>query len=208
MSRSDFLKVTIIGGLVGLLIQPILANVIVGGVGLGIRIALFVGLLIMAPVALFVAHLIDRSGKGFYQFAQFAAVGTLNSFIGIGILNLETYLYGTSIISNGLYALFAAISFLCGTTNSFFWNKNWTFKDSNNNRAGAGTVTSFYVIALIGWALSVGVGTLVKAAGPASSEKIWTDVVAPLAGIAVSFLWNFFGYKYFVFRKESKKVRV
>jgi putative flippase GtrA len=204
MQKSDFSKVTIIGALVGLLTQPILSNVLAGGVGVPKRVGIFLGFTVIAPVALYIAQLIDRGGRGLYQFAKFAAVGTLNSFIDIGIFNLETFLYGTSLISNELFAVFKAISFLCATTNSFFWNKNWTFAD--NESANPGQVGSFYGIALVGWGLNVGAATFVKAFASGSTEssaKLVVNILAPLVGIAVSFLWNFVGYKYFVFRKKE-----
>ena len=102
-----------------------------------------------------------------------------------------------------LFATFKAISFLCATTNSFFWNKTWTFSDKGH--AAAKQVGSFYGIALIGWAVNVAVATFVKAIGPGAADPnvhFWTNIVAPLAGILASFILNFVGYKYFVFKKK------
>jgi putative flippase GtrA len=114
-------------------------------------------------------------------------------------LNLETFLYGASAISTPLFAVFKAISFLCATTNSFFWNKHWTF--GSTEKANVGEVAGFYTVAIIGWVLNVLVATLVKSAGP--ETKVWVDIVSPLAGILVTFIWNFLGYKYFVFKKKA-----
>ena len=65
----------------------------------------------------------------------------------------------------------------------------------------AGEVTGFYTVAIIGWAANVAVATLVKSVGP--DTKLWVDIVAPVAGILVTFIWNFIGYKYFVFKKKA-----
>ena len=203
MSRGDLKAALIIGAGVGLLIQPILANNIPGqylaDLTLPIRFAIFVFFLVLAPLALYIARLLSRWMAGLYQFAQFAAVGTLNSFIDVGVFNLETFFYGTSFIGNGLFAVFKAISFLCGTTNSFMWNKYWTFGAQEKPRAGE--VAAFYGVAIVGWFLNVGVATLVKSAGPAT--HVWVNIVSPLGGIAASFLWNFIGYKYWVFRRKD-----
>jgi putative flippase GtrA len=204
MPRRDFKYILIIGAAVGILIQPILTNTVGDRVsGLGIRVLIFLFFLVLAPLALWIASLISRLWRGIYQFAQFAAVGTLNTFIDVGVLNLETFLYGSSLISNTLFAFFKAISFLCATTNSFLWNKYWTF--GSTEKTEAKQVTSFYVIAAIGWGLNVGAATLVKAlggGGDISHVRLWVNLVAPLAGVAASFLWDFFGYKYFVFKKK------
>ncbi len=193
-----------IGAGVGLLIQPILANNLPARYAAyltpGARIGIFVFFLLFAPFALFIAKLIAQwTTATVYQFAQFAAVGTLNSFIDVGVLNLETFFYGTSLISNGLFAAFKAFSFLCGTTNSFVWNKYWTF--DARDKMSAKEVGSFYGVAAVGWALNVSAATLVKAYGPATTA--WVTIAAPMAGIVASFAWNFLGYKYWVFKKQG-----
>jgi len=210
MTKKDLTLVTVIGAAVGLLIQPILANTLLPASAVpAVQFGAFFFFLLLAPFALWIASVLSRWVRGLYQFAEFAAVGSLNSFIDIGIFNLETFFYGTSVIGAGLFAFFKTISFLCGTTNSFFWNKYWTF---SSNRAshptgaikGTREASSFYIIAAIGWALNVGIATFVKSLEPfgtATESRIWVNLVAPLAGIAASFLWDFFGYKYFVFKK-------
>jgi putative flippase GtrA len=208
MSKKDLRLVMIVGAVVGLLIQPILANTVsIGHLSVVARIGIFVFFAALAPFALWLASLLSRIWKGLYQFAQFAAVGTLNSFIDIGVFNLETFLYGST-LSVATFATFKAISFLCATTNSFFWNKYWTFSASAASPVdGAQKQTretiSFYVVAFIGWAVNVVVATCVKIVEPAGiGVKLWVDIVAPVCGIAASFLWDFLGYKYFVFKKS------
>ena len=198
MNRKDLTASLVIGGAVGLLIQPILANTLASvHLTLAMRAGIFIFFTVFAPFALWLCSVIGKIWKSFYQFGQFAAVGTLNSFIDIGVFNLETFVYGGA-ISTPLFAVFKAISFLFATTNSFFWNRNWTF--GSTDKVNVGEVTGFYTIAIIGWAANVGVATLVKSIGP--ETKLWIDVVAPVCGILVTFIWNFVGYKYFVFKKR------
>ena len=199
MNRKDLYASVVIGAAVGLLIQPILANTLTSvHLTLVVRVGIFVFFAVFAPFALWLCSLIGKLWKAFYQFGQFAAVGTLNSFIDIGVFNLETFFYG-SLPGALLFAVFKAISFLCATTNSFFWNRNWTF--GSKDKVNAGEVTGFYTVAIIGWAANVAVATLVKSVGP--DTKLWVDIVAPVAGILVTFIWNFVGYKYFVFKKKA-----
>lgn len=204
LSRRDFIRIAIIGAGVGLLIQPILANNLPAKYDAFLsplaRIGIFIFFLVLAPLALWIAKLLSQKFAGIYQFAQFAAVGTLNSFIDLGVFNLETFFYGSALISNTLFAVFKAISFLAGTTNSFIWNKYWTF--GAQEKMTAKEVTSFYGIALVGWIFNVAVATLVKSVGPVGSTA-WVNLVAPLGGVVATFLWDFFGYKYFVFKKKD-----
>lgn len=200
MTRKDFFASLTIGAAVGLLIQPILANTLTHiSLTFVLRTGIFVFFALFAPFALWLCAMIAKLWKAFYQFGQFAAVGTLNSFIDIGIFNLETFLYGGAGISTTMFAVFKAISFLCATTNSFIWNRNWTF--GSTDKVNAGELTGFYTIALIGWGANVAVATFVKSIGPATT--LWVDLVAPLVGILVTFIWNFVGYKYFVFKKRT-----
>src|SRR6185437_5599499 len=153
MSKKDWKAILIIGAGVGLLIQPILANTVKSiHFTLAERIGVFVFFTLFAPLALWICSLIAKAWNSFYQFGQFAAVGTLNSFIDIGIFNLETFFYG-SLPGTALFAVLKAISFLCATTNSFIWNRNWTFHSTD--KVNAGEVTGFYTIAIIGWAANV-----------------------------------------------------
>lgn len=200
MIKRDLWASLIIGVAVGLLIQPILANTLTSlYLTLPLRAGILVFFAVLAPFALWLCAQIGKLWKAFYQFGQFAAVGTLNSFIDVGIFNVETFFYG-SIPGTLLFAVFKGISFLCATTNSFFWNRNWTF-GATSGKANAGQVTEFYTVAIIGWFVNVGVATLVKSSGP--DTKVWVNVVAPLVGIVATLLWNFLGYKYFVFKKKE-----
>jgi putative flippase GtrA len=208
MKKGDIIKVAVIGALVGLLIQPILSNVI-PGVTLVMRLAIFIGLLVLAPVALGVAYLVDKVLHGIYQFAQFAAVGSLNTFVDIGVFNLAFFISGSVVLGSVAFATFKAISFLCATTNSFFWNKYWTFH--SEGEAKAGQVASFFAVAIGGLLLNTAAGTLLNAARPLGLHdtmlRLWTSVIAPGGGVVASFLWNFLWYKYVVFKKSASVVK-
>jgi putative flippase GtrA len=200
MNKKDLLLVTIIGAAVGLLSQPIVANIFPAP-SAAVRVGIFVGFLVLAPVALALAYLIGKIAPVIYQFAKFAATGALNSFIDAGVLNILIFLTG---IAAGLsYSVFKAISFICATTNSYLWNKYWTFGSSS--RVTAGEVTKFYTIAVVGGILNVGAASLVvNVVGrpQAISPNLWANIGA-LAGISCSFLWNFLGYKFLVFKKPE-----
>lgn len=204
LSRRDLARIFIVGAGVGLLIQPILGNNIPAAhaafLSLPVRFGIFIFFTLFAPFALWVAQFVSRWFHGLYQFAQFAAVGTLNSFLYDGIFNVETALYGSTIINNWLFAVFISVAFLFSTTNSFIWNKYWTF--ASGGKTNAGELGGFYGVALVGWALSVGLATFVKSIGPVDS-RTWVNIVAPLCGILASFIWNFLGYKFWVFKKKK-----
>ncbi len=210
MKRSDFWAALVIGAAVGLLSQPILANV-AGQFHLALtparRAAVFLGFTAFAPLALSVLYLLSRFVRVLYQFGKFAAVGTLNSFVDVGVLNLEIILFGAPGVWG--YRIFKSISFLCSTTNSYAWNKFWTFEA--HEPVNAAQAVKFYAAAAVGFLLNVSVASYVFSgvARPAGvSANVWANVGA-LAGIAASFLWDFLAYKYLVFRQsrvEPKRI--
>ena len=58
---------------------------------------------------------------------KFGLVGILNTFITIGSYMLLVYLGINYLLAN-------VIGYILGVINSFYWNKNWVFKVSSNQR--------------------------------------------------------------------------
>jgi len=209
MTKKDFWLSLIIGGAVGLLFQPIISNFSsdIGKLAAipltELRVIAFFVFLFGAPLALFIFSILSRFVPVLYQFAKFASVGILNTTIDLGVLNLETaqYLIFYGILPTGyIYAFLKGVSFLISTTNSFIWNKYWTF--NANSKPQVGETIKFYSIATVGFFLNVGVATAVRTANPSFiSANTLVNFVAPICGILAVFLWNFIGYKYVVFKK-------
>ena len=61
-----------------------------------------------------------------WQFLRFCVVGTSNAVIDFGVLNLLLWLYPTTDLWKTLE--YNSIAVLLASTNSFFWNKYWTFQ--------------------------------------------------------------------------------
>ncbi len=141
------------------------------------------------------------------QITKFGLVGIINTGIDFAILNILINV--TGIYSGFWLFVFNAVSFGIAVINSYFMNKYWAFK-------AGGAVQSveafkFFSVSLIGlilnslivyflgtfFILSYRLSTSVAYAYiPAS---LW-DNIAKLAATAVSLIWNFIGYKFFVFK--------
>ncbi len=207
MKRGDWRAIVIIGAAVGLLSQPILANVASSfniNLTLGVRFGVFLAFTLLAPLALYILYLLGKFLPVLYQFGKFAAVGVLNTFVDVGVLNLEILAFGTP--AAWPYRIFKAISFLAATTNSFFWNKFWTF--DSQEPANTSQTVKFYAVAVIGFLLNVGLASYVftNVGRPSSiSPNLWANIGA-LVGVAAAFLWDFIGYKFFVFKKTAERV--
>ena len=162
-------------------------------------------LLAAFPIIFFIGVLVAKFLEKFtaiiFQIVKFAEVGVLNTFIDAGILN---FLIGASGITAGVWlAPLNTISFLFAMTNSYFWNKFWTFK--NEGQATGKNFMQFLMVSGIGWGINTGILVLVTSlVSPlfSLSAGAWANI-AKFGAIFISMVWNFVGYKFFVFKKNN-----
>ncbi len=150
------------------------------------------------------------------QFLRFAVVGVLNSAINFAVLNLLSHFThitkGTGIIGLG------AIAFVAATINSYFLNKNWSFKDHSHFHEGQ-KFTFFLLVSLVGLFISTatvfivttyiippaGLVTALSVDWPVIGDRFanvavfWLNFANVLA-ICFALIWNFYGYRKFVFK--------
>ena len=199
-THKDFYLVTLIGTLVGALVL-----IPAGNLGIAVTwpfaVLSIVGFALFAPCALFVLKFLSRRWKVFEQFGKFAAVGTLNTLLDLGVLN--GLMLATGVAGGLAFSGFKAVSFIVGTTNSYFWNKLWTFQ--NRVPVSAREYLVFALFTLCGALINVGVASVIVnvIGSPAGvSESAWANIGALLA-VAASFLWNFLSYRFIVFKRPE-----
>lgn len=152
-------------------------------------------------IGTFIAKLLSKLAKVIYQIARFAEVGVMNTFIDFGILNLLIWI--TRITGGLAIAPLNAFSFLCATSNSYFWNKFWTFSSSGEKKVSGKEFTQFLIISAIGITINTGIvvlGTSLIVPWFSLSAGAWANVMKLLATF-ISMVWNFLGYKFIVFKK-------
>src|SRR3989344_7425404 len=199
--KKDYLLISIIGFLFGILLLPILKNINLQIITLNFINALIIviAFIIFANIALKIAFIIGRRAPVIFQFAKFAAVGGLNTLLDLSILNSLIFLSG--IATGYWYSGFKAISFVIASINAYFWNKYWTFGVGGS--VNTKEFTEFFTVSAIGFGINVGIASfLVNIVGaPAGiTDNLWANVGA-LAATLVSLIWNFIGYKFIVFKK-------
>ncbi len=148
----------------------------------------------------YIAFRLGSLRHSLYQLGKFATIGASNTSIDLGVLNLLILM--TRVEIGVLYSVFKALSFILATTNSYFWNKLWTF--NNPQKEGMGKqFLSFLLVSGIGFGVNVLLATLiVNFVEPLRgiSQGLWANVAA-LVALIFTMLWNFLGYKFVVFRK-------
>lgn len=133
------------------------------------------------------------------QFGKFALIGFLNTGIDFAVLNL--LMWSFAIYSGSWLAFFNVVSFSIAVTNSYFWNKYWVFRAGGTENKTT-EFTKFLIVSIIGIFINTfivyGFATFLPPI-LGISPALWVNIGKALAS-GVSLLWNFAGYKLFVFR--------
>ncbi|XLQ20349.1 MAG: GtrA family protein [Candidatus Moraniibacteriota bacterium] len=201
VNRKDFYLVSFIGASFALFAVPIIINLNISFIPINIfNVLLLVFFFtIFANLALGLAYLIGQKIPIVFQLAKFGAVGAFNTFLDWGVLNLLIAMTG---IATGLgFSLFKGISFAIAAAGAFFWNKYWTF--NSKKKSDKEEVGRFILISASGFLINVGLASLImylfKNSTPLTIEQL-ANISAATATLA-SLVWNFIGYKLFVFKK-------
>lgn len=131
-----------------------------------------------------ISNLFDKS------FLKFMAVGVINTLVSLVFMFLfERFGYWPSTI----------IAYVVGSCVSFFLNKNFTFKSSENTlKAGLKFTLSVAVCYLIAYSLAQPIAGWVLSFSPLS--PIWVERITKLLGMGIYTLINYFGQRFFAFK--------
>jgi len=124
------------------------------------------------------------------QFTKFVIVGLVNTAIDFFIYFSLTR--GTDFFEQHLLSA-NIIAFSIAATNSFFWNKKWTFRDQGKNYHIQ--YSKFLIVSIGGLILSQGIFVL-----GVHYLKI-SDIITKLAAVAIVTFWNFALNKWWTFKK-------
>jgi putative flippase GtrA len=146
-----------------------------------------------------ITYNLGRKWPTFYQFGKFIIIGFSNTAIDFGVLNFLMYVSGAE--RGILFSVFKGMSFLLAVTNSYLWNKFWTF---GNNGADQWKKEFIKFLAVSGTAFLINVGIASFIVNflkplPGISLTLWANFGA-FVSLVLTISWTFLGYKFFVFR--------
>jgi putative flippase GtrA len=144
----------------------------------------------------------DSPAKLIKQFSKFIIVGGINTVIDFLVLNILISV--TGITSGAELFILNSISFSIAVVNSYFMNKYWTFQDKTQTKKEPVKFSQFLAVSLVGIVINGGVLSLITAyvAIPFVfiTPVMWANI-AKLFATGISLIWNFIGYKFFVFKR-------
>lgn len=124
--------------------------------------------------------------KTFHQTIRFGIVGVINTVVGYGVYFLMLRL-------KVVYVIALLISHIVGVTNSYFWNKYFTFKSHRKSLKELVRFLSVYAVTFV-----VNLGILMVMVEKIKMSKEIAQVVALFIVTAISF----FGHKFWSFSKK------
>jgi putative flippase GtrA len=123
------------------------------------------------------------------QFIKFGLVGISNTVITAVVIWLMLKIFGLNDLSANI------IGYIAGLTNSFIWNRKWTFRSKSKIKD---TVFKFILIFVISYLLQLGVLFLLL--NSLQIDAYWCHLIA----MAVYTLVNFVLNKFYTFKTNSK----
>lgn len=203
MTNANFTKNTFFGGVIIGVAVALLWPIIEHNIRLPLPFQQYFIILLpaLSVAGLIVAAQLGRISLMLFQFAKFGLVGILNTAVYFGVNN--AFIHFTGIDTGRTLLVFNAISFAAAVTNSYIWNKWWTFEKTN--RARVREFAQFVSVSIVGFfisELSVWFVTNILSRPESFTAAQWDNVGFVIATL-LSFSWNFIGYKFWVFAQKA-----
>ncbi|HRY82958.1 MAG TPA: GtrA family protein [Candidatus Moranbacteria bacterium] len=212
ITQKDYYFSIAAGLLIGFLLLPIL-KALNPAIYAKFYLIIVPFFLLATPIGLRIAFFIGQKIAIIYQVAKFGLIGVLNTLVDLGFLTLITFIFSayynieskTSIIGViTFYSLYKAASFIIANVNSYFWNKYWTFEQGGKKQTKSEFV-QFFAVSIVGFLINVFIASFVfkivlGSLVGLSAEQL--GLIGAAAGSIAGLVWNFIGYKLWVFKSK------
>lgn len=131
------------------------------------------------------------------RFGRFSAVGILNTLVDFGSVFLFTALHFNTYLA-------VSLGFILASTNSYFWNRHWTFSDRKSSKVVHQYLT-FIGLASVGLIINNLVVFLFLHYVPITNPFVRITIIRFSAIIVVVF-WNYIASRYIVFRSSENQI--
>lgn len=197
ITKRDYLIAAAVGILTAAFAIPTLINI--GLARSSVIIGIFVAIPILWVAGVWLGGFLGRWLPFFIQFGKFATVGFLSASIDFGVLNILSYASGLNagLVIGGINAP----GFALAVVNGYLWNRLWIFRQ----QSGEGLFQDFpkfLAVTVSGLVLNSGIVVFATTYVPpqfGAGPEAWLNI-AKVAANAIILVWNFIGYKIFVFK--------
>ncbi len=155
---------------------------------------------LVSILGLWITSVIGQKILVIYQLAKFALIGAIFAVIDLTILNFLIEFFNAK--SGVRYLLFVTVSFVLATAAKYVFDKFWAFEQ--NKKGGLRSeFIGFFAVTIISGVIQVSFAYIIVDIFGSSLnlESSLLANIGKLGGIVVASVWNFLGYKFFVFKK-------
>lgn len=130
-----------------------------------------------------------------FEFLKFAVVGVTGTIVDFGIYALLTR--GTGVY----YIIARAVSVFFAIINNFILNKHWTFQRGASGKTKSESA-KFLIVSIVNYFLNLGIMyTIVEFTSAEQIFGSYEDFFGIAVAIGIVLFSNYFGNKYWTFRK-------
>ena len=135
-------------------------------------------------------------------FFRFLCVGVVNTLVGYGVMFGLYNAAGLHTWGDAGYWISTAANYIVGSIVSYFLNKHFTFR---SREKGSGVVIRFIINITVCYLLAYGLARPAARAviGSLPLSEQWKGNLTMLFGSGLFVLLNYFGQRFFAFRKSS-----
>jgi len=193
-------RALILGLIIGVFLLPVVNTVVPQGLILYANLILVFAMPLLALAGIFFLKILTGGNAALWQFAKFFLIGLANTAVNVGIFNY--FINATGLTRGTPLVIITAVSFLAALVNSYIWNTHWAFREGFTNSIYQ--FERFFVVTFVGLLVNTTAVIMITTLFyDAAAPKI-IDNIGNLFGILCAMVWNFIGYKYFVFNKKKK----
>lgn len=132
------------------------------------------------------------------KFIRFLIVGIANTAIDLGLLNILIAVFGLA--QPFLFSLYKGVSFFCALLNSYYLNKNFTFKFRENRKRTFPLFILFSLTAFLVNVISASLLFHLLSSGQFSASPHLVATASGLFGAILGLFVNYSSYNYLVFK--------
>lgn len=201
ITKQDYAIGALVGFMAGIFALPTLINLGLRELGILALVPLVVPPLFV--LGIWLTKFLSRWLAVMAQFGKFAAVGFLNTAIDFGVLNILSMI--TGVTAGFVLGGVNIPGFILAVSNAYFWNKFWVFRDREGGVLS--DFPKFLAVSLLGLLINSGTVVVLTTYLPlllGLAGATWLLNIAKVIATVVSLAWNFFGYKFLVFRSTER----
>jgi putative flippase GtrA len=147
---------------------------------------------VLSIMGLWLAELIGKKFLFVHQAGKFGLAGAFADVVDIKVFQLLFFFAPFPL-------LVKAVSFFAGTVVKYWSDKYWTFEKYEKENMHIEAL-KFFIVAIVGSLINVASFYFFSKIETGLPVKMWTELSIILAAL-VTAIWNFCGYKFFVFKK-------